>query len=65
MPNVLTFDIDPDIKPDGIDDMPDSIKGSLLAILTQSAKKYKCHWTELAWDVTMIDNQPVIKVKKK
>ena len=67
MGNVLKFDIDPDIKLDEsrIVGMSDNIKGNLLATMTLAAKKYKCHWTKLAWSVKMYDGQPVINVKEK
>ena len=67
MSNVLEIDIDPDIKLDEgrIKGMPDHIKGHLLGILTLTAKKNKCHWSELTWSVKMTDGQPIIRVKRK
>ena len=67
MSNVLKFDIDPDIQLDEsrVKDMPDNIKGNLLAVLTLKAKKENCHWTELEWSVKMVGSQPIISVKRK
>lgn len=66
MGNVMQLKIDPDIKlgPE-CDDMPDSIRGNLLATLTMKANKCECHWTELEWKVKMTDGQPIIYVKRK
>ena len=65
MANVLKVTIDPDIKLEGVDDMPDDIKGNLLVNITLACKKYNCHWTEIVWSVKMVDNQPVIRVNRR
>ena len=67
MGNVLEFDIDLDIKLDEsrTKDMPDNIKGNLLATMTAYCKRHKCHWKELTWSVKMPDGQPVIYVNKR
>lgn len=65
--NVLEITINPDIELDEsrIVGMSDNLKGHLHTMLTHSAKKHNCHWTNLDWDVKMVDKQPVISVKKK
>ena len=67
MGNVIDVTIDPDIVLDEsrIKDMPDSIKGNLLATMTIACERYDCHWTELTWSVKMMSGQPVIHVKKR
>ncbi len=64
MDNVLQVEIDPDIKLDErfTKNMPDDIKGRLLATMTIACEKYDCHWTELTWTVKP---DRVISVKKK
>jgi len=62
----IELEIDPDIDlGDSVDDMPDQIKGGLLIMITRAAKKHNCHWKQIAWTVEFVDNQPIIKVRKK
>lgn len=65
--NVLEITIDPDIVLDEerTKGMPDDLKGHLLAMITQAAKKHGCHWTELTWGAKIVDGNPIIKVKRK
>lgn len=53
MDNVLDIEIDPEIEIVGknVDKMPDEIKNRLLATMTIACQRYKCHWTELTWEV--------------
>lgn len=67
MSNVLEIEIDESIEldEDQIKGMPEDLKGHLLVTMTIAAKKYDCHWSELTWKIEFIDNQPIIKVKRK
>ena len=60
----IDLEIDPDIVID-CEDMPDYIEVTLKGMITRSAKKNDCHWTDIKWDVSFIEGKPVIKVGKK
>ena len=65
MSNVVEVQIDPEIVLDPVRtaNMPDQVRGGLLVAMTLACKKYDCLWTNLTWEVKLVNNEPIIKVK--
>ena len=69
MSNVLDITIDPDIilDPERIEGMPEDLQGHLKSAITNAAKVYDCHWTEIVWVVKFDKGSklPYITTRKK